>query len=464
MIRVALQLGADLDGFRRALRGLVAAGARPEDVVWEAGEAALFGGDALPDGPPVALPRKAAALIELVVCHRDPERYALLHRLAWRILNGERMLLEIASDPLVHRLNLMAKAIRRDLHKMHAFVRFRETTGPDGEERFIAWFEPDHFILEATADFFIDRFRSLHWTILTPIGSLIWDRRTLTLGPPGRKADALVHDDFEQGWGVYYESVFNPARVNPTMMRAEMPKRYWRNLPEAGLIPNLIRSAPQRVREMIDREAAMPTKRNPDKAVAAMTDQAPKSMAELNRLIAADEPAEAGVGRAVFGEGPEEADVVLVGEQPGDQEDIQGRPFVGPAGKLLRRAMDEAGLDAQQTYITNAVKRFHFKPTGKKRLHRTPTAGEVSHDRWWLAEELKLVKPKLVVALGATAVLALNGKAIPVMKNRGPAQFGERRGYITVHPSYLLRLPDAAAKAEGWKAFVADLERVKAAA
>ena len=150
---------------------------------------------------------------------------------------------------------------------------------------------------------------------------------------------------------------------------------------------------------------------------------------------------------------------------------VLGAQFPGQGqGEALHRAVrtaevaDEAGLDAQQTYIPNAVKRFHFNPTGKKRLHRTPTAGEVSHDRWWLAEELKLVKPKLVVALGATAVLALNGKAIPVMKNRGPALFGERRGYITVHPSYLLRLPDAAAKAEGWKAFVADLERVKAAA
>jgi probable DNA metabolism protein len=219
-----------------------------------------------------------ADLIGLVVCHRDPERYALLYTLIWRLRHNEPALFQVHSDPLVHRLHMRAKAIRRDLHKMHAFLRFRpvadavaDAVGDQAaDERFVAWFEPDHFILEATADFFVDRFRSMAWSILTPLGSLHWDRARLTLGPPGARGDAPAADALEAGWCGYYASIFNPARVNPTAMRAEMAKKYWRNLPEAAAIPALIRAAPARTQAMIETPAAAPAKRNPDKAVAAM--------------------------------------------------------------------------------------------------------------------------------------------------------------------------------------------------
>ena len=150
--------------------------------------------------------------------------------------------------------------------------------------------------------------------------------------------------------------------------------------------------------------------------------------------------------------------------QPGDQEDLEGHPFVGPAGQLLEQAFAEAGIDRQRAYLTNAVKHFKFVQRGKRRLHQKPTPGEVKHYRWWLMKELDFVQPRLVVALGATAVLALAGKALPVTKARGEAAFEGRRGYITVHPSYLLRLPDERAKADAYAAFVADLKRVKALA
>ena len=149
MITVALAPGADLDGFRRAVRHLIATGARPEDVVWST-RPTLFGTDGESGAAAVNLPRALAELIRLVVCHRDPERYALLYAAVWRSLHGERHLLEISTDPLVHRLDRMAKAVRRDLHKMHAFVRFRRVD-VEGVERYVAWFEPEHFILEATA-------------------------------------------------------------------------------------------------------------------------------------------------------------------------------------------------------------------------------------------------------------------------------------------------------------------------
>ncbi|CAN5257235.1 hypothetical protein BH10PSE7_BH10PSE7_28790 [soil metagenome] len=199
----------------------------------------------------------------------------------------------------------------------------------------------------------------------------------------------------------------------------------------------------------------MPIERSPGKG------DEPENLKELNRMIEAAGSLVPGATRAVLGEGPEGAAIAFVGEQPGDQEDLQGRPFVGPAGQLLTAAMEEAGIDRKSTYVTNAVKHFKFEQRGKKRIHQKPTAGEVKHYRWWLKKELDFVHPRLVVALGATAVLALAGKALPIGKSRGPADFDGQAGYITVHPSYLLRLPDEAAKREAYREFLADLKRIR---
>jgi DNA polymerase len=187
----------------------------------------------------------------------------------------------------------------------------------------------------------------------------------------------------------------------------------------------------------------------------------PGTLHALNALISASKPLVGAATRAVLGEGPNGAPVAFVGEQPGDQEDLQGRPFVGPAGQLLDRALSEAGLDRPTVYVTNAVKHFKFEQRGKRRIHQKPTAGEVRHYRWWLDQELRLVHPKLVVALGATAVLALAGKSLPIAKSRGPADFQGRSGFITVHPSYLLRIPDRHAREQEYQKFVRDLRSIR---
>ena len=462
MIEARLARGADLAGFRRAVRRLVAADAPPDAVVWSE-EPTLFGTAAEEAGPAVVLPRALAGLIGLVVCHRDAGRHALLYAAIWRVLHGEPHLLDMASDPLVHRLARMAAAVRREIHKMHAFVRFSRTETAEGP-RFVAWFEPEHFVLEAAAGFFVERFRGMDWAILTPIGSLRRDGGRLSHGPPASRGEAPDGDPFEAGWRGYYESAFNPARVNLAQTRAEMPRRYWRNLPETAGIAEMVRSAPARARAMIERKAAMPAHRTPDKALAAMAGQAPRSLAELNRIIAAAPPMLEGGTRAVLGEGPAGAAIAFVGEQPGDQEDVLGRPFVGPAGQLFDRALAEAGIDRGAAYVTNAVKHFKYVQRGKRRLHQRPTAGEVKHYRWWLKAELDLVAPRVVVALGATAVLALAGRSMPVGANRGPTRFDDRQGYVTVHPSYLLRLPGADEKARAFEAFRDDLARIRALA
>jgi len=198
---------------------------------------------------------------------------------------------------------------------------------------------------------------------------------------------------------------------------------------------------------------------SPELPLASAT--GPASLAELNRLITEAASPDPGFGRVVAGEGPVGASVALVGEQPGDQEDSEGRPFVGPAGQLLNQALAQSGFDRGQIYVTNAVKRFKFELRGKRRIHQKPTAAEVTHYRWWLYQELALVGPRMVVALGATAALALAGKPVSVTSARGPMRFGEFAGYVTVHPSYLLRIPDIAAKRQAYVDFRADLRRVR---
>jgi DNA polymerase len=246
-------------------------------------------------------------------------------------------------------------------------------------------------------------------------------------------------------------------------MRAHMPKRYWRNMPEAQAIPGLVRSATSRVDRMIEQEATMPQKRRPDAAIQAMKDSGPKSLAELNAIIAKSEPLVPGATQAVLGEGPAQARIVFVGEQPGDIEDRKGRPFVGPAGQLLDRALAEAGIDRKQVYLTNAVKHFKFEPRGKRRIHMKPNTGEIKACRWWLDHELALIKPELVVALGATAAQSLLGKVVPITKLRGQVVTREDglRVYLTVHPSFILRIPEPAQAADERMRFLNDLKAVK---
>jgi DNA polymerase len=167
--------------------------------------------------------------------------------------------------------------------------------------------------------------------------------------------------------------------------------------------------------------------------------------------------------QTVFGEGPESATVIFVGEQPGDQEDLAGRPFVGPAGRMFDAVLEEADFDRKKTYVTNAVKHFKFEPRGKKRIHSKPNAGEIKACRWWLDNELKLIRPELAVALGATAAQSLLGKAVPVTKLRGTTVERDDglRVFVTVHPSYLLRIPDEAAKQAERKRFLDDMKKVK---
>jgi probable DNA metabolism protein len=459
---VTLTKLGELGEFRDAARRLIAADVPPADILWhEAGEAGLFAAATPLQAAPAAfsVPAGYIRLAEDAICHNDPERFALLYELLWRLTHGERALLAIPADPLVHRLERMRKAIGREVHKMHAFVRFRRVAAEDGE-RFIAWFEPEHYVLDRAMPFFVDRFSAMRWSILTPIGSRHWDGATVTPGPALRRADAPNEDALEDWWRTYYRATFNPARANPEMMRAEMPKRYWRNLPEAELIPALLAQSAGRTDAMLEARPTEPRKRIRPVAPPPEAPE-PAPLAEIARQASSCQrcPLFASATQTIFGAGPSEARIMLVGEQPGDQEDLAGAPFVGPAGQLLDRALAEAGIDRGTVYVTNAVKHFKFEPRGKRRIHKKPDRPEIEACKWWLERELAVVRPALVVAMGATAGQALTGRAVRVMSERG-AIADDPRGFRilqTVHPSFLLRLPDPEAKQREFAAFVADL-------
>ncbi|TKT77614.1 UdgX family uracil-DNA binding protein [Aquamicrobium sp. LC103] len=167
--------------------------------------------------------------------------------------------------------------------------------------------------------------------------------------------------------------------------------------------------------------------------------------------------------RTVFGEGPRDAGAVFVGEQPGDQEDLAGKPFVGPAGRVFDQILETAGIERDKVYVTNAVKHFKFEPRGKRRIHSKPNAGEIQACRWWMGQELDLIGPDIVVALGATAAQSLLGKAVPVTKMRGRTFEREDgvRVFVTIHPSFILRIRDSADKEAERERFLDDMKAVK---
>ena len=449
----------DFDGWRSAARGLALAGVAPADIVWTAGEGAadLFGGGPPPPPTDAAfnVPRPFMELAESAILHSDPERFSLLYALLLKVrVRPEGM--QDRADPLLARIEALAKSVRRDIHKMRAFVRFRELV-EDGATRFVAWFEPEHHIVRANAGFFVRRFAAMRWSILTPDLSIHWDGETLREGPGAVRADSPAGDPVEEMWKGYYAAIFNPARLKVGAMLSEMPRKYWRNLPEAALVPDLIAGAQAREAAMI---AAGP--RAPARSAAGGNAQgAWEALREEARGCTRCHLYKVGT-QTVFGEGPPDAPLMFIGEQPGDQEDLAGRPFVGPAGQLFDRALEEAGVDRGRAYVTNAVKHFKHVLRGKRRLHQTPETPEIQACRWWLGQEMDIIRPRIVVALGATAARALIGKAVTISRTRGApiALDSGAEGWVTVHPSYLLRVPDAAKKAEERARFVEELRMI----
>ena len=470
MRSVVLAHEVDWGGWRNAARSLALEAVPPEDIVWSVrapddlfADGAADPQAAVPTGT-FTVPRALVDLAQTVIQANEPARFALLYGLLWRAHTGERHVLDQVTDPAVQRAQRLAQAVRRDTHKMRAFVRFRVVEEPEGT-RHVAWFEPDHYIVEANAAFFVRRFATMTWSILTPYRCAHWDGTETSFTPGANRADIPDDDALEAYWRAYFSAIFNPARLKIGAMTSEMPRKYWRNLPEAAAIPELIRNAAARTATMVDQPVLSPAK------PARPTPQTPAHLPEGGLAQAAREAAQCRAcplwepaTQTVFGEGPADARLMFVGEQPGDQEDLGGRPFIGPAGQMFDRALAEIGFDRASAYVTNAVKHFKFEPRGKRRIHAKPDNGEIAACKFWLDLERQEVRPAVIVLLGASAARAVLGRTVTISRERSrPIPLdGNAQALVTVHPSYLLRLPDDSSKQREYAAFVADLRQAKA--
>jgi probable DNA metabolism protein len=423
----------------------------PADV--EAGAGA--GAEAAPPGdidlahphPTLHLPRKLMDMLQSAACCRVADRWAFLYRVVWRWQHGEQVVLS-AADEDGGRLHAMVKAVHREEHDMHAYIRFRERSEAAGAPRFVAWFEPAHDVLPQVAQHFVSRMGRISWMIATPDASVLWDGETLHNTGPLMNSAADLDDPGEALWLTYYRSIFNPARLNAKLLASHIPSRFWKNLPEGAVVPEMVSQAAAGARRTGQAEA-VGQRRGTTIPIAADKAQpqreAPSTLDQCRRCDLWQHATQ-----AVGGAGPKRARIMLVGEQPGDQEDLAGEPFVGPAGQLLDRVFAEAGLDRRQVYLTNAVKHFKWEPRGKRRLHKTPAQREIEACGYWLDQELAHVKPDVIVALGSTALKAVLGTSHVTLKDTlgKPIRHGGRWVVTVYHPSYVLRVPDEDMKAQ----------------
>lgn len=499
----------DFQHWRSQSRALILASVQPQNVQWvdDDGQRSLFGDDDgdsedaadLSDGGAIAkaapkplaktfsVPKSFMGLAETVGFHRDTKRWDLLYRTLWRIVHDQPQLLDVTTDDDVFRLNQMEKQVRRDAHKMKAFVRFRRTID-EGVEHFIAWHRPDHKIVPKIAPFFARRFNGMNWSILTPDQSVVWDQTQLVFGPGVPRSAAPKHDELEDLWKAYYRSIFNPARVKVKMMKSEMPVRYWDTMPESEIIADLLHEAPRRVEKMIEQHEGF------DKTASdffQIGDAEDLTLTLLQQKAAGCQACDLyqDATQTVFGEGPVDAKIVVLGEQPGDQEDVDGRPFVGPAGRLLNEAFAAAGIQRESVYLTNIVKHFSHTVTPvatipsdssdssdstpasassdfsrsipRHRLHKKPSAREVRCCRpWFDAQWSLLTEAKVLVCLGSTAAKAIIDPGFKISRQRGKFLQTDycRQTIATWHPAAVLRSTTDGGRQEKMEQLIHDLK------
>jgi probable DNA metabolism protein len=433
-------LQSAFDDWRSRARLFLRAGIAPDRTEWSAKAPAAFFTRSAGPQPNATVPRAFLDLAQDAIRHRSDERFTLLYRLLWRLTHGERDLLAQADDPLVRRIAAMAAAVRSEIEETSAALRFRPVGAEAADVWHIAWCAPQHRILDSLVQVFADRRADSRWAILTPARSAYWNRGTLRMADGVPEAAAASDESLEHHWRQHFADLFAPV---------ELPaKEEWAGLPEATLIRPLFRTTATQAR----RALGMST---------TTAEPASPGLAGLRGAIARCRacPLYRSATQAVSGEGPPDARIMLVGEQPGDQEDLAGRPFVGPAGQILDRALAEVGISRTQVYVTNAVKHFKFTPRGKRRIHQKPDLREITACRSWLEHEIALVKPRLVVALGASAARALLGRSLPIGANRGRvyALPSSIPVIVTIHPSYVLRIPEQDKRAAEYARLVADL-------
>jgi probable DNA metabolism protein len=445
--------------FRAAARRALAEGIPPEAIWWVEDSEAI---EPQPRHPlsQMNVPREFLQLAKFVACHKSPDRWSMLYQVLWRLTHGEPHLIALSGDPLISRMNAYDKSVHRDVHKMKAFVRFKklQTKEPalsESTERFVAWFEPEHFIVPLATDFFVRRFTNMQWSLLTPVGCAHWDGSGQPIFSEGLKDAYKPLDELDELWKTYYKNIFNPARVKLNAMCAEMPQKYWKHLPEAEVIPALVLAADGRVESMLQTEAQPATLQCGERPASyqaqlasTLANNETKPLVRIAAGVMGCDNCELcqPATQAVPGEGPENARVMLVGEQPGDQEDLLGKPFVGPAGQLLDSILNDLDIDRTTLYLTNAVKHFRFRATPKCRLHERPKIGHINACRRWLLDEMAALQPEVIVCLGVTAATAVLGRKVSLQELSGKQlEMNGTTVIATLHPATVLRSADSSA-------------------
>ena len=465
-MNAVVRLAQSFDEWRAAARELIALKVPPAHVAWlvqpDGGD--LFSSPpeaSATDAPMLRLPRQLVELLQAAACFNVHDRWAFLYQVLWRWQLGQHDVISPA-DADGARLHAMAKAVHREEHDMHAYVRFRERGEAQGAPRFVAWFEPVHDVLPQVARHFARRMGSTSWMIATPAASMLWDGQTLHAGPALLRGAAEIDDAGEALWLTYYRSIFNPARVNADLLHSHIPARFWKNLPEGAIVPAMVSAAANGERHT--GQTASVGQRSgatmiPITAERAQPTRVASTTLDQCRRCALWESAT----QAVPGVGPQTARIMLVGEQPGDQEDLAGLPFVGPAGAVLEQAMQEAGMARDSLYLTNAVKHFKWEPRGKRRLHKTPAQREILACHGWLEEEIQRVKPQVIVALGSTALKSVlqDGAASMAPLLGTPVRHAGRWVVTVYHPSYVLRAADATSRRQAYTVLVDGLRRAQ---
>ena len=456
-------IATDFESFRNEARKLLQADVKPEDASWESEETpSLFATTTLPSEiastnskTTPKIPASFVERAEVAAENAAPDRFALLYRLLFRISHGERACHLDPLDRDAIRLRTLVREVREEEHRMHAFVRFRPVKTSairDQPETWVSWFRPAHPILRRVAPFFARRYPDVCWTIFTPELSAFWDKHELRFGPGANENEMPSPDALDDLFATYYGNIFNPARVNLDAYAKHVPSRIRVQLPEARALPEMIRNSSLQV-------ATLTAERAPP---SVMLPQA----RDLESLAhAAGDCRACPIGKSatqiVFGEGPRDAKIMIVGEQPGDEEDRVGRPFIGPAGKVLDDLLARAGLDRSRIYLTNAVKHFKWAPMprGKRRMHSRPNAGEIATCHDWLRAEIDAIRPQMILCLGNSAGQSFVGSKLRVARDRGRATATPWAPWwmVSYHPSALLRAPDEAAREKMERELLSDL-------
>ena len=463
---IQAQFEKTFEGWRSVARELASQNVPPHEIQWSDETISLFAhfNDLANNSQKmnnstgsttsqVKVPAEFIKMAQTVSYAKDADRWELLYRVLYRLNFENSNLMNITIDADISRAENLVAAIRKDIHKLHAFVRFKKLI-INGEDTYVAWHKPEHLIIKPGTSFFARRFGDKRWSIFTPDESAHWDLKKLTFGPGMRQNDFQIQDGWDEIWKTYYKSIFNPSRIKIKMMKSEMSPKYWSSMPETALIRDLIREAPQRLQEM--------AKNQNQAAVVSLNKSIEELKIDIKTCTAC--PLYKDASQAVFGTGPQDAEIMIVGEQPGDQEDLAGLPFVGPAGEILNQALKNAQLDREKIYLTNAVKHFKWTRHNKMRLHQKPTGSNMHACKPWLEAEIAQIKPKIIIALGATAATAVLGRLPKISEERGKIIYGSpyaEKIIISWHPSAILRSTDPSESQERAQQLSSDLGLAK---